>query len=379
MATPPELLEAAPGDTLPDVETASTHDVARTGPDAAADRPGPVEGPTPQRTAGAFEVHLDNFTGPFDLLLSLITSREMDVTEVALAAVTDEFVAHIRAAEDASRAAADRGDEHPSWDLGVASEFLVVAATLLDIKAARLVPGEIEEDIEDLELLEARDLLFARLLQYRAYKEVSAIVAERLATGSRRVPRLTPLEDHLTALLPDLRWTVDGPRLAALAAKALRPRQPPQVQLSHLHAPKVSVREEAGIIVLRLRTERVVTFRALTSGCDRLVVVARFLALLELFRDRLVGFEQLTSLGELTIRWAAGPSDGASYLDPDAGPSEFDEEDAVDPSAAPGDAVDPSTAPDDAAPDEAVPDDASPDDAGPAAAGDTTTPKEETR
>ncbi|MBL0886290.1 segregation and condensation protein A [Myceligenerans indicum] len=320
MATPPEVLEA-PGDILSDGAPASSDDAA---PEAA----GPQDdGPRPQRTAGGFEVHLDNFTGPFDLLLSLITKHEMDVTEVALAAVTDEFVAHIRAAEEAARQAADRGDEHPSWDLGVASEFLVVAATLLDIKAARLLPGVIEEDLDDLELLEARDLLFARLLQYRAYKEISAVLAERMATAGRRVPRLTPLEPHLTALLPELKWTVDGPRLAALAAKALQPKAPPEVSLTHLHAPAVSVREEAGTIVRRLRAERVLTFRALTAGAERLVVVARFLALLELFRDRLVGFEQVTSLGELTVRWAGGPGDGAKYLDPDAGPSEFDEDD----------------------------------------------------
>ncbi|MBE1878936.1 segregation and condensation protein A [Myceligenerans pegani] len=320
MATPPEVLEA-PGDIVSDGDPASSDDVV---PEVAGAQD---DGPAPRRTAGGFEVHLDNFTGPFDLLLSLITKREMDVTEVALAAVTDEFVAHIRAAEEAAREAADRGDDHPSWDLGVASEFLVVAATLLDIKAARLLPGVVEEELEDLELLEARDLLFARLLQYRAYKEVSALLAERMATAGRRVPRLAPLEPHLTALLPELAWTVDGPRLAALAAKALQPKPPPEVSLTHLHAPAVSVREEAGTIVRRLRAEHVVTFRALTAGVERMVVVARFLALLELFRDRLVSFEQVTSLGELTVRWAAGPGDGGKYLDPDAGPSEFDEDD----------------------------------------------------
>ncbi|GAB3163151.1 segregation/condensation protein A [Myceligenerans halotolerans] len=325
MATPPEVLEA-PGDILSDGDPASS-DEAVPGPEGRQEAAPHDDGPVPKRTAGGFEVHLDNFTGPFDLLLSLITKREMDVTEVALAAVTDEFVAHIRAAEEAAREAADRGDDHPSWDLGVASEFLVVAATLLDIKAARLLPGVIEEDLEDLELLEARDLLFARLLQYRAYKEISALLAERMATAARRVPRLAPLEPHLTALLPELKWTLDGARLAALAAKALQPKPPPEVSLTHLHAPAVSVREEAGTIVLRLRAEHVLTFRALTAGVERIVVVARFLALLELFRDRLVSFEQVTSLGELTVRWAAGPGDGGKYLDPDAGPSEFDEDD----------------------------------------------------
>ncbi|WP_418276946.1 segregation and condensation protein A [Isoptericola jiangsuensis] len=263
----------------------------------------------PAQRTGAFEIHLDNFDGPFDLLLSLISARELDVTEVALAAVTDDFVAHIRASESASREARDRGEEHPSWDLGTASEFLVVAATLLDLKAARLLPGLVEEDAEDLELLEARDLLFARLLQYRAYKEVSVILAERLATEGRRVPRTVPLEPQLAALLPELVWTLDGERLAELAARALEPRTPPVVGLAHLHGSAVSVREQAGIVVERLRREHVLTFRALSAGEERLVVVARFLALLELFRSGQVSFDQVVALGELTVRWTGASDD----------------------------------------------------------------------
>lgn len=259
--------------------------------------------------AGAFQVHLDNFDGPFDLLLSLITARRLDVTELALAEVTDDFVAHIRASEAAAAEAADRGEEHPSWDLGTASEFLVVAATLLDLKAARLLPGLVEEDADDLELLEARDLLFARLLQYRAYKEVSAVLAERLATEGRRVPRGVPLEPHLAAMLPDLVWTLDGARLAALAAKALEPKPPPVVGLAHLHAPAVSVREQAEIVVAHLRREHVATFRVLTAGAEKLVVVARFLALLELFRSGQVAFEQVVPLGELSVRWTGDAGD----------------------------------------------------------------------
>jgi segregation and condensation protein A len=282
-----------------------------------------------RRSSRAFQVHLHNFEGPFDLLLSLIAKHKMDVTEVALAVVTDEFVAHIREAERASREAAARGEEHASWDLGVASEFLVIAATLLDLKAARLLPGVVDEDAEDLELLEARDLLFARLLQYRAYKEVSKVIADQLASAGRRVPRLAPLEPHLAAILPELVWDTSGERLAELAARVLAPRRPPVVGLAHLHGSAVSVRDEAGVIVRRLRVEQSVTFRSLTAGSERLVTVARFLALLELFRDSLVSFEQVSPLGELTVRWTAGPDDGEKYLDPQAGPSEFDEGDLV--------------------------------------------------
>jgi len=248
--------------------------------------------PEERPATGAFEVHLDNFSGPFDLLLSLIAQRELDVTEVALAEVTDEFVAYIR--------------DHPEWDLGTASEFLVIAATLLDLKAARLLPGLVEEDLEDLELLEARDPLFARLLQYRAYKEVSAILAERLATEGRRTPRSVPLEPEQAALLPELVWTLTPGALVELAARALAPQAPPVVSLTHLHAPAVSVREQAAIVVGRLQREHAVTFRSLTAGEERLVVVARFLALLELFRSGQVAFEQAAALAELTVRWTGG-------------------------------------------------------------------------
>ncbi|MGO1317205.1 MAG: segregation and condensation protein A, partial [Cellulomonadaceae bacterium] len=171
----------------------------------------------PASGSGDFQVHLVNFSGPFDLLLSLIAKHKLDITEVALATVTDEFIAHIRAA--------DRGrDGAPAWDLGVASEFLVVAATLLDLKAARLLPSGEVESAEDLELLEARDLLFARLLQYRAYKTVAGVFADRLASESGRVPRTVGLEPHLAALLPELVWTLAPQDLAALAARALGPK-----------------------------------------------------------------------------------------------------------------------------------------------------------
>ncbi|MET0788455.1 MAG: ScpA family protein [Cellulomonas sp.] len=240
----------------------------------------------------AFEVHLTNFSGPFDLLLGLIAKHKLDITEVALAQVTDEFIAHIRAAEK-------------QWDLGQASEFLVIAATLLDMKAARLLPSADVEDAEDLELLEARDLLFARLLQYRAYKLVAADLAERFATEGRRFPRLVTLEPHLAALLPELVWQIGPEQLAALAAKAEMPKAaPPGVDISHLHAPAVSVREQAAVLVDRLRHGGSMSFRALTADADAtIVVVARFLALLELFREGAVAFDQVTPLGELTVRW----------------------------------------------------------------------------
>jgi segregation and condensation protein A len=273
-------------------------------------------------TGGTFEVHLDNFTGPFDLLLSLISKHRLDITEVALARVTDEFVARIRAA--------DAGE--PRWDLGQASEFLVVAATLLDLKAARLLPsGEVEDD-EDLALLEARDLLFARLLQYRAFKEVAEVFRHRLDAEGQRFPRSVQLEPFLTNLLPELVVSTTASQLAAVAARALAPRPgPPGVATSHLHAPAVSVREQARLLADRLRRCRVTSFRHLVADADgTVVVVARFLALLEMFRDGAVAFEQLESLGELGVRWTGGDPGGAEFHNEFELPDEFEFRDEFD-------------------------------------------------
>lgn len=256
-------------------------------------------------TEDEFTVHLTNFTGPFDLLLQLISKHKLDVTEVALSKVTDEFVAHIRAMQ-ATRGAG-------SWDLDQTSSFIVVAATLLDLKAARLLPQGEVEDAEDLALLEARDLLFARLLQYRAFKLVSAWLGATLASQARRYPRPGGLEERFASLLPEVELGGFADLIAVLAGRALTPREAPLVSLEHLHAPAVSVREQADEIVRRLREHTSLTFRALTAdAADRLVVVARFLALLELFREKAVSFEQLTPLGELTVRWLGAEVDAGS-------------------------------------------------------------------
>jgi segregation and condensation protein A len=253
-------------------------------------------GALPGRSSG-FQVHLDVYEGPFDLLLGLISKHKLDITEIALAKVTDEFVAWVRS-------------QGKDWDLSETSEFLVVAATLLDLKAARLLPSAEVEDDEDLALLEARDLLFARLLQYRAFKDVAATFAERIAKEAKRVARSAPVEPRFAQLLPELILGITPEQLAAIAARAMIPKPPPVVGLEHLHAPAVSVREQAAVIVSRLRRTRSASFRVLIADADTtLVVVARFLALLELFREGAVAFDQVTPLGELTIRWT-GSDDG---------------------------------------------------------------------
>ena len=205
------------------------------------------------RASGAFEVHLDVFEGPFDLLLALISKHKLDITEVSLSKVTDEFIAYIR-------------QRSGGWDLDQVSYFLVVAATLLDLKAARLLPSGEVEDEEDLALLEARDLLFARLLQYRAYKEAAAVFAGRMAAAARRFPRRVPLEPRFAELLPEVLFAIGPQEFAALAARALAPKAPPVVSVEHIHAPFVSIREQAVLIAGRLRGLGRASFRQLSSG-----------------------------------------------------------------------------------------------------------------
>jgi segregation and condensation protein A len=273
-----------------------------------------------QEPTGGFMLSLDNFEGPFDLLLSLIAKHKLDITEVALSQVTDDFIAHVRSLDEI--------------DLEVTSSFLVVAATLLDLKAARLLPKAEVENEDDLALLEARDLLFARLLQYRAFKQVATVLEERLATEALRHPRAVGLEERYATLLPEVLIGLGLEEFAALAAKAMAPKPvPPQVTFDHLHAPTVSVREQASIMVDRLRRTGTTSFRALCAdGADTMTRVARFLALLELFREGVVGFDQPTPLGELTIRWTGSDDTEVEIVDEFDGspvdePGDADEQD----------------------------------------------------
>ena len=247
----------------------------------------------------SFTVRLDNFEGPFDLLLQLISRQQLDVTEVALHKVTDDFVAHLRALGYAA-------------DLDEITEFLVVAATLLDLKAARLVPSADVEDEEDLALLEARDLLFARLLAYRAYQQVAVLFAELEAGALRRYPRSVAVDERFAGLLPEVMLDVDPVRFAQLAAAVFRPKPPRTLSLEHLHAPQVSLREQVTMLRARLARDGGATFRALVGACGHTAeVVARFLGLLELYQEGLVAFDQLEPLGELHVRWTGGHLTGA--------------------------------------------------------------------
>ncbi|MFD8867781.1 segregation and condensation protein A [Streptomyces sp. NPDC059590] len=294
------------------VDTADTADTVDARPAEPSEPSQPSEvgsgAEAPADAQGKFTVRLANFEGPFDLLLQLISKHKLDVTEVALSKVTDEFMAHIRAMG-------------PDWDLDQTTEFLVVAATLLDLKAARLLPAAEVEDEADLALLEARDLLFARLLQYRAFKQIADILNDRLIAEARRYPRTVGLEPHHADLLPEVVISIGAEGFAKLAVKAMQPKPKPQVYVDHIHAPLVSVREQAEVVVARLRELGEASFRTLTEDApDVLTVVARFLALLELYRERAVHLDQEEALGMLMVRWTG--AEGREPLVTD----EFDQE-----------------------------------------------------
>jgi segregation and condensation protein A len=253
-----------------------------------------------------FSVHLSNFDGPFDLLLQLISRHKLDITEVSLSLVTDEFISYIRSLEVSGQ----------GWQLDQATEFLVVAATLLDLKAARLLPSGEVEDEEDLALLEARDILFARLLQYRAFKEIAASFQTMIEAADKAFPRVVALDPALAALLPEVLIGVGPERFASIAERVLTPKSPPVVAIEHLHMALVSVSEQSKLVVEALRHSKSMSFRSLCHDADStMVVVARFLALLDLYRQGNLRFNQVIALGELQISWTGSDEGDVEVTD----------------------------------------------------------------
>ncbi|MBF9336725.1 segregation/condensation protein A [Microbacterium lacticum] len=263
--------------------------------DASPSRDRAPEASAPEASSPepGFRVSLAGFDGPFDLLLTLLGKHELDITEISLSKVTDEFISYLKGLD-------------AEEELEQASEFLVVAATLLDMKVAGLLPQGELVDAESVALLEARDLLFARLLLYRAFKEVSAWFERNLRREDRRHVRAVRLDEKYRNAVPELVWTLSKDDFAAIALMAFTPKEIPHVGLDHLHAPLVSIREQAAVVVTLLRAAGTLSFRELVAGTTQTgVVVARFLAVLELYRHAALSFEQLEPLGELTLRWTA--------------------------------------------------------------------------
>ena len=246
----------------------------------------------PEKSSG-FELSLGNFEGPFDLLLSLISKHELDITEISLSRVTDEFIAYLKGLDEQE-------------ELDQASEFLVIAATWLDLKIAGLLPRGEVVDAEDVALLEARDLLFAKLLQYKAFKEISTWFATALGLEAERIPRDVLIEERFRDAKPELVWTLSLNEFAKLAEDTMTPREIPSVGLTHLHAPRVSIREQAFEVAKLLRQSGGMTFREVIAQVkDKAVVIARFLSVLELYRLMAISFEQEAPLADLVIVWRA--------------------------------------------------------------------------
>ncbi|WP_311777637.1 segregation and condensation protein A [Trueperella abortisuis] len=246
-----------------------------------------------------FAVDLDVFSGPFEVLLSLISRKKLDVTEVALAEVTDEFLDFVRVHEA---------------DLSQMSQFVVIAATLLDMKAARLLPHE-EVEEEDVEILSARDLLFAKLLQYKAYKDVAADLAATLAVQSLSHARDVPMEERFRALLPEVELRIGVEDLALLAARALT-RMPEEVTFDHLHDPLVPVETQVDYLRQTLVVGERVSFTELCRPAHSVTtVVSRFLAVLEMLRGGEVDVEQNGPLATLFITRTATPKDARPSAD----------------------------------------------------------------
>lgn len=236
----------------------------------------------------AYTVSLDVFEGPFDLLLHLISKREVDVYEVSLAGITEEYLLHLKAMQE--------------LDLEVATEFLVVAATLIEIKAARLLPGKQVED-EDGLLLSEPDLLIARLLEYRAFKDAAAMLADRIRENAGYIARTAGPGREYDHLCPDLlsRVTVEG--LAAMALRALQPKPVAVLDLSHITPIRVTVEEAIDEVMRTLATSARISFKELTRNChSRIDIVVRFLALLELMKRGEADVDQAEVFGEIEVR-----------------------------------------------------------------------------
>jgi segregation and condensation protein A len=240
-----------------------------------------------------YVVKTEVFEGPFDLLLHLIARQRVDLWQVSLSRITEDYLAEVRRMRE--------------LNLEVATEFLVVAATLLELKAARLLPAPDADSDEVEATLEERDLLFARILQYRAYKQVAGLFGARLAEQVAFVPRRVGAEDLLRRIVPELLVGVTPEELARLAATALTPAPPPEVITTHIAPPRLSVAEAVTSLAQRLRDQGASSFEDLVGQrAEPIEVVVGLLAVLELYKQSLVELDQASTFGDIAVRWTGG-------------------------------------------------------------------------
>jgi segregation and condensation protein A len=248
----------------------------------------PEAGPDDTSGRSPYRVKIEAFEGPFDLLLQLIAEREMDVYEVDLADITGDFLAHLR-------------PDGRHLDLETATHFLVVAATLVELKAVRLLPSDSGDEYDDL-LLAARDLLYARLLEYRAFRDVSAVLAAMFEDNAAFHGRVVALEPRFRDLVPPVEEEIDAHDLARRAALVTRRRPEARVDTTHIHRAVLSVREAAGRLLARVgEGGRGASYRAIVADLSRPARIAHFLAVLELYKLGLIDIEQTGPPGDLTL------------------------------------------------------------------------------
>ena len=244
----------------------------------------------------AFAVQTSVFEGPFDLLLHLILSEQVDIYEVSLATIVDAYLVEL--------------DRMVGLDLEVATEFLLIAATLVELKTKRLLPTSQAIDLdEELGLWEERDLLLARLLECRTFKHAAVALDDLMARAERSIPRRAGLDDAFVDLVPDVLAGVSPERIRAAFLRAIAPKPAaPVLDISHLPVVRVSVREAIDEVWHRMRRDRRATFRQLTSEApDRLHVVVTFLAMLELYKQGVLEIDQADNFGDIVVEWIADP------------------------------------------------------------------------
>ena len=256
-------------------------------------------------SASRFSVDLEVYSGPFDALLSMIANKKLELTEVSLSAITEEFLVYVR-----------RLDFTENMD--EASAFLDVASILVEAKSAALLPSNAsgERDEQSMEALRERDLLFARLVQYRAYKEAAADFRARLAANSGRFPHPGVVDESVSAMLPELVWTLGAEELAALAAQVFVNAPVDEVSVHQLHVPLVDLQAQSKLVRARLRglgEGKSITFAELTADAKQSIeIVARFLAILAFFKQGVVQFKQSGPYAPLHVRWVSGVDDEMS-------------------------------------------------------------------
>jgi len=242
----------------------------------------------------AFSVATPVFEGPFELLLHLILREQVDIYEVSLTRIVDAYLEEIERLQ--------------VLDLDVATEFLLIAATLVELKARRLLPGRDDVDLDDeLALWEERDLLLARLLECKTFKDVAGVFSRLAEDADRSFPRTAGADERLDGVMPDLLEGTTAKRVHAAYMRAITPKPVPRIDLFHVAPVRASVADAVAELIDELPRVGRITFRRLTSGLvERLEVIVRFLALLELFKQGVIELDQQSKFGDIDVLWTGG-------------------------------------------------------------------------